>query len=132
MNYGWRMNNFLKLCWSWRTLSERTVLAGNWSWNKRTTNRKYIKSLVKHVVSSIGQELQERHHEQSFNKQRIPSIVVQFQNRPQRDSWLTGFRQIHLGMKPATWTFSTLFGTVCANRLETFLFKSLLSLHLHI
>lgn len=56
-----------------------------------------IMALVKDVGATIGQELQDgqimaAHRVPCFNKQRTPSIVVQFHTRLQRDTWITSFR----------------------------------------
>lgn len=57
-----------------------------------------VMALVKDVGATIGHEVQEgqimaAHRVPCFNKQRTPSIVVQFHTRLQRDTWITSFRQ---------------------------------------
>lgn len=62
------------------------------------TGKEDIMTLVKDVGAAIGQELQDgqimaAHRVPCYNKQRTPSIVVQFHTRLQRDTWITSFRQ---------------------------------------
>lgn len=62
------------------------------------TPRENTLSLHKDIGSAIGQELQDdqvmaAHRVPSFNSKRMPSLVVQFQTRVQRDSWLNSYKQ---------------------------------------
>lgn len=54
--------------------------------------------LLRDVGTAIGQELNEEqvmaaHRIPSYSKTRTPSLVVQFQTRMQRDSWISAFKK---------------------------------------
>lgn len=55
-------------------------------------------TLLKDIGTAIGLELLETqvmaaHRVPSYNSQRTPSIVVQFENRLQRDNWITNYKR---------------------------------------
>lgn len=63
------------------------------------TAKEVVADIVHDVGAALGMEVQDSqvaaaHRIPSYNRERTPSIVVQFQSRVTRDSWISRFREV--------------------------------------